>query len=707
MASGSSNEGPKRVAASPHVAPIDRADVLRLAGYAALILFLELALIRYIPAYVKVFGFYVNLVLIATFLGMGVGLLRTDDASRLRWIFLPALPILLLAVRALATVVVNAPVDRDEYVWEVLVEQASVVRQIGSTPVVLLLFLLSALVMLPLGALFGQAFRKFPALTAYSIDIAGSLVGIAAFAALSAARTPPVVWFGVFWALWLLLSWRRARVAMAVALAAAVSLPVVMLTAAQASEIWSPYYRINVYPARHRQSVHVNGAIHQWMIDLDAIDDTLIGGIRANYRRPLELLARLDTVLVVGAGTGNDVANLLALGARHVDAVEIDPAILDLGRMRHPQRPYDDRRVHTHVNDARAFLRRTRQRYDAIIFGTLDSQRLLSGMSSLRLDNYVYTVEAFRTARERLLPGGSIITYHMSANDYIAGKIYRVLERTFDEPPLVWRDDSQHLFNYTFVAGGASHVAARPPTGLDSIQVTVPTDDWPYLFLRDRVVPRHYLAVLGGILLCALAMIPLAAPGMAHGRPDLTMFLLGAGFLLLETKGVTESSLLFGSTWHVNLLVFSSILLVVLAANVLVMRYRPNVDRSFAALLLSLAAAWLIPVRSLLVLGSVGQWVFGGLLVALPVMFAGIIFATLLSARAAPFRALAFNLLGAIMGGMLEYASMLIGTKGLYLVAALVYGLAWLVHHRERPEAEMAAERAEPAVSSTLRAHAT
>ena len=68
-----------------------------------------------------------------------------------------------------------------------------------------------------------------------------------------------------------------------------------------------------------------------------------------------------------------------------------------------------------------------------------------------------------------------------------------------------------------------------------------------------------------------------------------------------------------------------------------------------------------------------GQWVIGGLLVALPIFFAALIFATLFRDRANPTRALAYNLVGAIVGGVLEYSSMAIGVKGLYLVAAAAY----------------------------------
>ena len=106
--------------------------------------------------------------------------------------------------------------------------------------------------------------------------------------------------------------------------------------------------------------------------------------------------------MILGAGSGNDVHLVLEQGAKNIDAVEIDRAIWKLGKELNYQKPYDDPRVQVYIDDARAFLKKTKTKYDVIILGTLDSQTLLSGMSSIRLDNYIYTSEAFRSVRELL-----------------------------------------------------------------------------------------------------------------------------------------------------------------------------------------------------------------------------------------------------------------------------------------------------------------
>jgi hypothetical protein len=305
----------------------------------------------------------------------------------------------------------------------------------------------------------------------------------------------------------------------------------------------------------------------------------------------------------------------------------------------------------------------------------------------VRLDNYVYTVESFRSARSRLKPEGSLIAYHMSGFTYIAAKIYQMLGDAFGSPPGVFAN-FHYLFNYTFIAGAAAKMVPAPSTEVAARlnqSVMRPHDDWPYLYLKGRTIAAHYVVALSALLLIAGVFVGVGGGTTLVRGVDGAMFFMGAGFLLVETKSVTEMSLLFGSTWTVNLMVFTSILTMVLAANLIVQRVKPlNTTPLFGGLLASLAIAYLVPVSDLLWLGAIGQWVLGGLLVAMPVLFASLIFSTLLARRVDPARALAYNLLGAIVGGVLEYSSMAIGIKGLYLLAGAVYVGALLLSLRNR-----------------------
>jgi hypothetical protein len=407
--------------------------------------------------------------------------------------------------------------------------------------------------------------------------------------------------------------------------------------------------------------------------------------LAADYLWPYQYVNRLDTALIVGAGSGNDVAVLLHKGSSYIDAVEIDPVIQSIGATQHPLNPYADPRVHVHLTDARAFLRTTPHHYDVVVMGTLDSQTLLSGMSSVRLDNYVYTRESFEAARDHLAPGGSLIAYHMSMRPPIESKVYQLVANAFQAWP---RPDTtfKRLFNLTLVAGaGAGARASDSVPSILRLNVTLPTDDWPYLYLTDPSVPVHYIVALAGVLAVAavLILITVRFANTGHtrmgGRPSLSprdaaLFGTGLGFLLLESKSVTEMSLLFGATWTVNLLVFAAILTVIGIANFLVGRLtRAAFPNLFAALLATLAVAYAVPAHALLGFALAAQWAIGATLVALPIFFAALIFGILIRDHPEPTRGLAINLMGAILGGVLEYAAMAIGIKALYLIAAAAY----------------------------------
>lgn len=660
---------------------VERGSVaLRLATYTGLILFFELAWIRYTSAYVRVFSFYQNFVLIATFLGMGVGLLRPAGARRIKWLALPTTLALFGAIAAFSVAKIAVPSDSDEFIWGIF-GNVGPTHAIPLLLVVAVLFALVALFFVPLGALLAEEFRQLPPLRAYAADIAGSLAGILLFGALSALRQPPIVWFAIGFAAFALVSMSDRRFLLGLGAAAVLSLGVVSWTSQVKPEFWSPYYRINVLRRDDGgATVMVNGSLHQIMLPLDpqhAATSPYVGEVFPAYLRPYHYVARLDTALVVGAGTGNDLSLLLQSGAKYIDAVEIDPTIADIGAAAHPKQPYSDPRVHRHINDARAFLRTTPRHYNVIIFGTLDSQTLLSGMSSVRLDNYVYTVESFQSARARLAPDGTLIAYHMSANPSIGAKLYQMIGTAFGEPPGVF-SHYDRLFNLTFVAGhGARDVPPVNSTVWKELHEhnEQPHDDWPYLYLKGRTIPAHYIAALIVVLLVTGVFMGLGArQALTRGRWDAPMFFMGAGFLLVETKSVTEMSLLFGSTWTVNLLVFAAILSVVLVANIAVQRRLPaRIGPLFVALFVALAVAYATPANVLLPLGTIAQWAAGGLMVALPILFASLIFSTLLANREDASHALAYNLLGAILGGVLEYSAMAVGIKAMYLVAGLLY----------------------------------
>ena len=426
----------------------------KLFGYSFLILFFELALIRFIPSNVRIIAYFINLVLVAAFLGMGVGMLRVKWKRNLTQFFPPLLLLLTGACVYFSNIMVAAP-RTGEAIYAIYADLSPHSREWGMVPVVSIFFTLSTLPFIALGYAMGREFKNFPALHAYAINAAGSLAGLLAFSLLSYFSTPPLFWFGLGGLLFLLLAGKQQNFVVSV-LCLGLIFYLVQNLHQKDHEIWSPYYKINHYQNPHFTSINVNGSLHQYMVNFSpppGSNRTIADQVKQDYQLPYRFAKSWEDVLILGAGSENDVHLVLEQGAKNIDAVEIDRAIWKLGKELNYQKPYDDPRVQVYIDDARAFLKKTKKKYDVIILGTLDSQTLLSGMSSIRLDNYIYTSEAFRSVREHLKPEGIIILYHMSMNTDIPLKLSKILMDIFGVHPLIHFEKEHRHFNFTLVAG--------------------------------------------------------------------------------------------------------------------------------------------------------------------------------------------------------------------------------------------------------------
>lgn len=667
----------------------------KLFGYSFLILFFELALIRFIPSNVRITAYFINLVLVAAFLGMGIGMIRVKGEKNLTQFFLPSLLLLTGVCVYFSNIIIAAPAT-EEAIYAIYHDLSPNSKEWGMVPVVSIFFCLSALPFIALGYAMGREFKNFPALHAYAINTAGSLAGLMFFSLMSYFSTPPIVWFGFGGLLFLCLAGKQQNSIVSI-LCLGLVFYLVQSLYQKDHEIWSPYYKINHYQNPQVTLINVNGSLHQGMINFSPPQDSqkaLADNIKQQYQLPYRLAKSWDDVLILGAGSGNDVHLVLEQGAKNIDAVEIDRAIWKLGKDLNYQKPYDDPRVKVHIDDARAFLKKTKKRYDVIILGTLDSQTLLSGMSSIRLDNYIYTAESFRSIQEHLKPEGVIILYHMSLNPVIPVKIAKILMDIFGVHPLIHHEEKHILFNYTLVAGSKAEAVndfgyffkeLKNNDKIIDYIISPPTDDWPYLYLDRPGIPSHYLKIGGIIFVISIISIIVATGRKSIKNTDWTLFLLGASFLLLETKSVTEMSLLFGSTWQVNVLVFASILALIFIANLFILRKGPfDKTKLFFILFISIGVSYAVPAHSLLGLPLPGQWTMGALITAVPLFFAGMLFSQIFATRQEPTTSLGYNLMGAICGGLLEYSSMALGTKNLYLLALVIYIMAFLVHGREK-----------------------
>jgi hypothetical protein len=665
-------------------------NTTRLFLTSATILFVELVLIRWINANVVYIGFFSNFLLMASFLGIGVGILIGRSGRRI-----PILPFALLLLAVVILVYraqLNVQVEStDELFFGLAESQSADVNFLVLPLVVVLVTGLLAALATPLGPLL----RSMPPLRAYAIDIIGSLCGIALFVVLSASGTDPLVWFGVAVLLVLLTelgagfsAWSLVSVTALLAVLYVVNSALGPMGARY--DTYSPYYRISL--ARYsdgQEHIGVNGIPHQALHPLGA------PGWEPFYHQVYGWFPgrTFDEVLVVGAGSGSDVALALEQGAGHVDAVEIDPGIQRIGIERHPDRPYDSERVDRYVNDGRAFLANTDKRYDLIVFALPDSLTLVSNQANVRLESFLFTQEAFESVAEHLSDDGIFVLYNYYREPWLVAKLAAMLEAAFGHEPLVRTYENVMA---TLAAGPAvAALADQDPPGdrVDPVPVADgPTpsparDDWPFIYLRTPFIAAHYLLALGVLLAWAVLAVSVAArfSGTTLRRFSPHFFVLGIAFLVLETRSLVSFSLLFGSTWLVNALAFFGILVSVLLA--IMVNTRFPIRRPwpyYVALLVSLALAWLTPPESLLFEPSWLRYAVAAGLAFAPVFFANLVFTYSFRDTRTADMAFASNLLGAMVGGALEYLALVTGYRALLLLVAGLYIGAYLLATRWR-----------------------
>jgi hypothetical protein len=668
-----------------------------------LVLFQELALIRWLSGEVRVLAYFPNIVLISAFLGLGIGSMRAGKRSLL-WLWPLALGAIVIATLVMRNIAFTNE-SPTEHLWLLYfdIPHALVIHDVR--PPIVIAFLFSAISFIPLGQIVGERLRDFTrsqaTLWGYVADLLGSLVGVIAFAVASFFGTFPAVWFAVFLLAGAWLFAGRGTRWLALYAVAAIAM-VFAIARGERSDYYSPYYALRAITSKSSSGVAIlaNGSLHQYAAPLarrDMVRTRFDRLVRNGYPIPYRIApVKPKQVLILGAGSGNDVITALEQGVESIDAVEIDPVILKIGRRMHPDHPYSSERVHVINTDARAYLRNTTKRYDLIVFGTLDSMTRLSALSNVRLDNFVYTVDCMQAARGRLAPGGGLALYFMVGNQSIHNKLVAMLTQTFGQPPVV-KHEFHQLFNEIFLAGPlweplrpAGESALYPAAIEQSKMFDVPSDDWPYLYLDRRAPSAFYLSMIAIFLVLSAVMMRVAAPEMFAGGMrafDAEMFLFGAAFLLLETKLVTQMTLVWGTTWVTSAVVFASILLTILLVTV-AMQLRPlRYPVAAVGLALSLVATWAIPVDWLLFDNMALRLLVSILFAGTPIAFSSILFAIRFRTREESNLAFGWNLAGAVCGGLLEFLSMATGIRAMTLIALIAYLIAFLIVHRARTAA--------------------
>jgi spermidine synthase len=685
-------------------------------------LFLELVFVRWISTEIRIYAYLQNTILVVCFLGLGLGMFTASKPIEMKQSLIPMTFLLLLMAVPVTRAALGSVSEMLSVLGDLVIWFNMPASDLGSSTVfvviglVLTYFVLAILVdmFVPLGRILGRLMNHHPSpIWAYSVNIFGSVVGTWALVVLSYFYQPPFTWFVllagllsifVAWSkmdrrinlilvgLILVLSWSASRVPGAL------------------DVVWSPYQKLVVSESKPdiagEYLVTVNNAGYQAIIDLSesnllANPDQYAPELRglSQYDLPALFHPRPDSVLVVGAGTGNDAAGALRQGAKSVTAVEIDPAIIDIGRKLHPENPYSLPQVHVINDDARSFFATTTERYDVISFGLLDSHTT-TAMTNARLDHYVYTIESIRQAKSLLKERGVMVLSFEAQKPYIADRIRLTLKEVFDQEPLVFiiPHTSYGWGGVMFVVGDsasiqgqleqnpalASHIkslqAARPLTFADDTRVT--TDDWPYIYLESPKIPSLYYLLVGLMVVLFIRSSRKWSANLAISAGNATFwhfFCLGAAFLLLEVQNISKASVVLGNTWEVNVVIISSILGMALVANWIAYRF-PNLPPAFVYVMLigTCIGLYFVDLATFGFLPYFTKAIIVGSLTSLPMLFSGIVFTRSFAVAQEKSSALGANLIGALVGALLQSVTFITGIKALLLIVAGFYLLSLL-----------------------------
>jgi hypothetical protein len=640
-------------------------DRLRLILLSFVMLFVELALIRWTGSNVLYLSYFSNFVLLGSFLGIGIGFLRARQPHNL----FPYAP---LALTALIAFIRLVPVDVERSSGDLIFFGGLQTKGPPSWLVLSVIFLAVAAAMAFIGEGVARTFVKFEPLEAYLLDLVGSVLGIAGFSVLSFLRVPPLGWGTVAVVALAVLALPKLRLLQVVPLILIIAL--LGAESFDAHTSWSPYYKIKaVRNDVGTLSIDVNGVPHQ--AHFRSKDNPIYNTV---YERIPNV--PLDDVLIIGAGGGNDVSAALAHQAKDVDAVEIDPRLYDLGKSHHPDHPYQDPRVHIHINDGRAFLSHTHKKYDLIVLALPDSITLVAGQSSLRLESYLFTKEALESARDHLKPNGAFTMYNYYRQPWLRDRFANTLDEVYGRAPCIDQlgGNTPGALTVLVAARDAGSLTCATTWRASGSVPRPSTDDHPFPYLKGNTLPAFYLATILLILLVSLLSVRVAAGPMRPMVQFTDLFFMGAAFLLLETKNVVQFALLFGTTWFVNALVFMGVLLSVLVA-VLVSRRvtfrRPA--RLYLVLLAALAVAYLVPQSALLDLDPYPRFFAAIVLAFFPIFTANLVFTQRFKDVGESGTAFGANLLGAMVGGLIEYSALVVGYRALLIIVAVLYGLAF------------------------------
>jgi Spermine/spermidine synthase domain len=722
--------------ATSDIAPRKRNLAMELFIISATSLFFELLVIRWFGCDFRTFAVFKTFPLVGCFIGLGVGVSQADDR-----LFRHA-PIALLAFVIIVKFMTEIGFGNMSFpaagLYQWINYSALFGAQLGLHVFGMMMALALLLagpfgVMICIGARIGALFNAQKPLNAYCLDIGGAITGSIIFALLSFLWISPYVQVCILAAFLLIFTLKETKPKwLAPAALIAAALLALVPTGGGFETLWTPYYKIekldiNAAPNMVAQGgngtnllgiyVNVNHGFQQAFTPNNDIRMTEEGRkqpalktledffqVRNHYYNLPYSIIKPKEILVLGAGSGSDVNQAVKNGVQSITGVEIDPGVLSLGQRYNAS--YQSPNVHLRLEDGRHFVNQCDKKYDMIVFACLDSLALSGIGSSVRTDSYIHTVQSYRKCLSLLNPDGLLIlSFGASVNggsDWLRDRIYGTLTEAAGYPPIFMTDDhAPHKWPaYVFISGNpVKEGKISPPSDPNSFSVVkmpatvntkILTDDWPYLYIRPLGIDVPYMLVLIEIILITLFAGRQLLFSKLSVPSDWQLLFMGAAFMLLELQSISRLSLAYGSTWVTSSVVINGVLIMILLANVIVLKMG-NIKRQeilYAFLMASILVNYFLPVEKMLSWGdsglSVGHIALT-ILTLIPMFIAGLIFASAFSQVSTPARSFSFNLIGSVLGALLEYISTYFGQNSLLLVTIVLYAVSLFYYFQVKP----------------------
>jgi len=667
-----------------------------------LILFLELTLIRWVNSSITSISFYSNIIMLASFFGIGCGCLL-DIKKNLFRIF--PLLILILAISLFVSAILNLPISSLDDEIIMFKTPSFLDNKIPNYLIIIIVFSYITLIFLTLGQQLKFAFNNFAKpIDAYIFDLTGSLAGIIFFSIFSYFEIGLMLWiFVIFTIYFLLTNDQKSKFNFNALFICFITILLIFLNSNfYQNSWWSRYYFIDLkeFVKDQHYLISTDKTGHQEMT-ANPKESAWFYSIPYDYFKN----SNYDDILIIGAGSGQDVASALTKNVKRIDAVDIEPRLVEIGKQFHPLKPYSDPRVNVIINDGRNFLENQKnKKYDLIIFALTDSLKLASNSTNTRLESYLLTNESFATAKSLLKDNGMLVLYNYYRKDWLVEKIIGSLNMVFQDKILSIQKNISTIQSGAFIVAGnkindfeeqkfAKNLGFRYKFFDEkniSKNLYLGTDNWPFIYLLKPLIPHNYWVIIIYMLALNFSLIGFFIyknlqenfSKKITKRNFLTtlpwhMFFLGAGFMMLETKNIINFQLLFGTTWLVNSLVFSGVLALALLSAILV-KIKINFNKKILYFLMtiSLILAIYIPLKSIINLPFFSKYLLAIAISLLPIFFANLIFSSNFAKQTDAGISFGLNMLGALIGGILEYISMISGYHFLLYIIAFCYLLA-------------------------------